>query len=422
MYLVLQVLALLPSRSGALQKVRNGARGRKHWQKNLHAQLQPFDAARPRVWIHAASMGECEQAKPILRELHARFPHVVRVLTVFSPSAFRHIQPESFPAEVLCYLPLDSLRAVNRFYDLVQPRAGLVIRHDYWPNFIWQARQRGIFLLLANASVSANANSFRHKPLVRDFNREVLSHFDVIAAVSPAAAKTLAPLLRHPERLRVFGDTRFEQVLHRTQNAEPHKILPQPWREAPLTLVAGSTWPSDDEVLIPALAALHRARPDLRAILVPHEPTESHLLNVERLLRRHDLASIRLSQAHSTDQKNILLVDRIGVLAELYGAGKIAYVGGGFGPGVHSVLEAAAHGVPVLFGPKHYNSAEALEMSKRGLGKAIRTSAEAVHELTHLLQNESACAAWAAQCRHYVEQKTGAARALVDLLAPHLST
>ena len=321
LFFFIHVLSWWPARSGTLLKIRNGVRDRKDWLSDLRAQLQPFSTTPLRVWIHAASMGECEQAQALLREIGARFPQAVRVLTIFSPSAMRHLTRSNFPAEVICYLPFDSWPQVRKFYDTVQPRVGIVIRHDYWPNFMWQAKRRGMPLLLANASVSANANSFRHKPLVRHFNREVLAQFDVIAAVSSAAAENLRPLLRYPERLRILGDTRFEQVVHRVQHAAPQNILPQAWREKEFHLVAGSTWPSDEAVLIPAFAAVQQRLPHLRMILVPHEPTEAHLQNAERLLQEHLLSSVRLSHAHTHEPAAVLLVDRIGVLAELYGAG-----------------------------------------------------------------------------------------------------
>ncbi len=179
LFFFIHVLSWWPARSGTLLKIRNGVRDRKDWLSDLRAQLQPFSTTPLRVWIHAASMGECEQAQALLREIGARFPQAVRVLTIFSPSAMRHLTRSNFPAEVICYLPFDSWPQVRKFYDTVQPRVGIVIRHDYWPNFMWQAKRRGMPLLLANASVSANANSFRHKPLVRHFNREVLAQFDV---------------------------------------------------------------------------------------------------------------------------------------------------------------------------------------------------------------------------------------------------
>lgn len=415
------LLALLPARSGSLLKIRNGVRGRKGWYESLRAQLQPYSNERPRVWIHAASMGECEQAKPILRELGARLPHAVRVLTIFSPSAMRHITRENFPAEAICYLPFDSLLQVRKFFNAVQPSAGIVIRHDYWPNFMWEAKRRGVRLLLADASVSANANSFRHKPLVRNFNREVLAQFDTIAAVSAFAAENLRPLLRYPERLRVLGDTRYEQVLHRVQHAAPQNILPPSWSDLKFHLVAGSTWPADEEVLIPAFAAARERFPYVRMILVPHEPTATHLQNAERLLHEYRLTSVRLSHAHQHEAAEVLLVDRIGVLAELYGSGQIAYVGGAFGPGVHSVLEAAAHGVPVLFGPRHHNSAEAVEMAQSSCGKMVSHRDDCARALEQLWLNEKLRAEQGRACRAFVEQKTGAAQAMVSLLVSEKS-
>jgi 3-deoxy-D-manno-octulosonic-acid transferase len=420
LFFSLHALALLPAASGALIKIRNGVRGRKGWREDLRAQLQPFSSHRPRVWIHAASMGECEQAQPLLRELGARFPQAVRVLTIFSPSAVRHLSRQSFPAEVICYLPFDGLFQVRKFYEAVQPRAGIVIRHDYWPNFMWEAKRRGVQLILADANVSANADSLRHKPVARNFNREMLAQFDVIAAVSASAAESLRPLLRFPERLRVLGDTRYEQVLYRVQRAAPQNILPQSWREKAIHLVAGSTWPSDEAVIIPAFAELRRRLPHVRMILVPHEPTAANLENAERRLQEHALSSVRLSRAHESEAATVLLVDRIGVLAELYAAGQIAFVGGGFGPGVHSVLEAAAHGVPVLFGPRHFNSTEALEMARAGIGKTIANEKECEDELLRLLEDEASRLEWGSRARAFVEGKTGAAAAIVALLEQSL--
>lgn len=416
LFVVSHALALLPARSGALLKIRTGVRGRKGWREDLRAQLQTYSHSRPRVWIHAASMGESEQAKPLLREIGARFPQAVRVLTIFSPSAMRHIVRENFPAEAICYLPFDSILQSRSFLEIVQPRVGLVIRHDYWPNFIWEAKRRGVQLLLADASVSANANSFRHKPLVRHFNREVLAQFDLIAAVSPSASENLRPLLRYPERLMILGDTRYEQVLHRVQYAQPERILPRAWREQEIHLVAGSTWPSDEAVLIPAFAAVRQRLPHVRMILVPHEPTEAHLQNAEHLLQEHALSAIRLSRAHQREVTQVLLVDRIGVLAELYGSGQLAFVGGAFGPGVHSVLEAAAHGVPVFFGPRHHNSAEAVELSQQGLGKMIASAQACEREMEELWLNEAERQTLGRHCRAFVERKTGAAHALVSRL------
>ncbi len=415
MALLFRLLAVLPFSSRRIGKIRQGVLGRQNLFAELSSQLQRCGEG-PRVWIHASSMGECEQALPLLRELRERHAQVVRVLTLFSPSAYTHVSRKNLPVEVLCYLPFDSLPHVRRFFDLVKPAAGIFIRHDLWPNFLWEGRKRGVRLLLADASVSTNAKSLRHKPGVRRFNREIFANFDWICAVSRAAAEDLRGLLRFPERLRFTGDTRYDQVLFRTQAANVRRLLPEAWQKREHTLVAGSTWPSDEEIVIPAFAAARAHVPAAKMILVPHEPTEEHLHGAEKLLEQHRLTSCRLSSISSRPAAEILLVDRVGVLAELYGAGNVAFVGGSFGPGVHSVLEAAAHGVPVLYGPRMRNSAEAVEMEQMGIGRVIPEAEAGAQILHELLAGPSVAQAWGKKCRTFVEQKAGASREIVALL------
>lgn len=417
LFVVLHLLVWLSGNTRAGAKIKQGKQGRKNVFVELERQMRACTTAGPAVWVHASSMGECEQAKPILREIGRRFPQAVRVLTIFSPSAQKHLSATDMPAEVTCYLPLDGLPQVKRFLDLVQPVAGIVIRHDYWPNFMWQARRRGIFLLLADASVSANARTKRFWPGVRNFHREVLANFDLIGAVSSQTAEYLRPLLRNPERVRVLGDTRYDQVLFRTQNTDLSKILPEKWRSLSPIFVAGSTWPSDEEVLLPAFAQAREQFPDLKMILVPHEPSPKHIAAVAASLANLRLSCVKLSQANDL-LTEVLLVDRVGVLAELYGAGEIAFIGGSFGPGVHSVLEAAAHGIPVLFGPRMTNSAEAMEMKKLGIGRVISNVDDCRRELLTLMQNQSLRKDLGKKNRTFVESKAGVAQRLVELLPP----
>ena len=402
------------SRQG--QKIKLGISGREHLFENIHSQLKTVFIKGPRVWIHAASMGECEQAKPILRELKKQYPNIICVLTVFSPSAFIHIDRKTIPAEVMCYLPFDKQSDVKRFLNLINPVAGIIIRHDLWPNILWQAQKRKIFLILADASVSTNAHSKRHILLVRQFNSEIFACFNLICAVSESAITNLRQLIRYPERIVITGDTRFDQVLFRTQSNSLDKLLPQSWLQKKNTFIAGSTWPSDDAVIIPAIASVGLERQNFKIILVPHEPTESHLSATEQLLTQYKLSFTRLSQTNGQTQTKVLIVDHVGVLAELYNGGQIAFVGGSFGPGVHSVIEAAAHGLPVLFGPCMRNSIEAREMEKLGIGKVIRNANECTSELVTLLDNPTLRQKRGEECKNYVEQKAGAAKKVVSLL------
>jgi 3-deoxy-D-manno-octulosonic-acid transferase len=406
-------------------KIRSGLEGRKNLFAALKQQLAPLPSPGPRFWVHASSMGEYEQARPLLQEIKQRFPEAVRVLTFFSPSAYTNINRANIPAEVVSYLPFDSWGNAQLFLRLVNPDAAIIIRHDFWPNHLWEAQKRGATLLLANASVSANARSFRHWPLVRQFNRAVFDTFDAVCAVSAEAAKSFAPLVRRPERLLITGDSRFDQVLFRSQSQKIEEVLPGAWREGASIFVAGSTWPSDEEVLLPAFVAVRKNVPLLRMILVPHEPTPEHLAQLEKQLASLNLSGVRLSQALARSQNEasreaVLLVDRIGVLAILYSAGQAAFVGGSFGPGVHSVLEAAVHGVPVLTGPRFRNSPEAVELVEKNLLTPVAEVEECQKALLDFFQNPVRRREKGRQHRDFVLARCGAATKILDRLVERL--
>ena len=405
-------------------KIRAGVVGRKKLFEELTAQLARVNPAGPRFWIHASSMGEYEQARPLLQEIKQCFPEAVRVLTFFSPSAYANIKRASIPAEVVSYLPFDSRMNARRFLNASKPVAAIIIRHDFWPNHLWAARQRGVAILLANASVSANARSLRHWPLVRHFNRAVFDTFDAVAAVSAPAAKSLATLVRYPERLLVAGDSRYDQVFFRSQSKKIDEVLPANWREGAPIFVAGSTWPSDEEVLLPAFIAARHQLPALRLILVPHEPTPEHLAQLEKRMKEDGLVSVRLSDDESLSKREaeVLLIDRIGILAILYSAGQVAFVGGSFGPGAHSVLEAAVHGVPVMVGPRFKNSPEAVELKAKKILTVVANAEECQKELLALFQNTVLRQEKGAPHREFVLARCGASAKMIDLLVKYITS
>ncbi|MDZ7361558.1 MAG: hypothetical protein ONB46_12660 [candidate division KSB1 bacterium] len=398
------------------EKIHAGIAGRKGLFEELAAQLAPVKNSAPRFWIHASSMGEYEQARPLLQEIKNRFPEAVRVLTLFSPSAHANLNRANIPAEAVSYLAFDSLWNARRFLNLVNPTAAIIIRHDFWPNHLWEAKKRGVTILLANASVSANARSLRHWPLVRHFNRAVFDSFDAIGAVSAHAAQSLADLVRHPGRLVITGDSRYDQVLFRSQSKKIDEVLPKDWLDGFPIFVAGSTWPSDEEILLPAFVAARKQLPALRLILVPHEPTPEHLTNLEKQIAAAGLVSRRLSQVTKKGNEAILLVDRIGILAILYSAGQVAFVGGSFGPGVHSVLEAAVHGVPVLVGPRFCNSPEAVELNEKQILTVVTTAEECQKNLLTLFQNSALRQEKGSQHRDFVLARCGASAKIMDNL------
>jgi len=399
-------------------KIRVGIIGRKQLFTELTAQLASVTDSAPRFWIHASSMGEYEQARPLLQEINRRFPAAVRVLTFFSPSAYANIKRANIPAEVVSYLPFDSIQNARRFIRIINPAAAIIIRHDFWPNHLWEARRHGAAILLTNASVSANARSLRHWPFVRHFNRAVFDTFNTICAVSESAAGSLKPLVRYPERLVVTGDSRYDQVLFRSQSKKIDEVLPANWRDGSPLFVAGSTWPSDEEILLPAFIAVRSKLPALRMILVPHEPTSEHLAQLENQLHNVALASARLSEEERLAKKDaqVLLIDRIGILAIVYSAGQAAFVGGSFGPGVHSVLEAAVHGVPVIVGPRFKNSPEAMALFDQRFLTSVSDAQTCQQALADFFQNPALQQSRGAQHRKFVLARCGASAKMIGQL------
>jgi 3-deoxy-D-manno-octulosonic-acid transferase len=396
------------------RKIRRGIRGRASLMSDLARQLRAISPQRPRVWIHAASMGEYEQARPIIREIRQRLPECVIILSFFSPSAYEHVQKDASLADVVCYLPFDSRGRALRFLRVVQPDAGIFIRHDLWPNHLWLAKNRGVFLMLASASV--HEKSLRHKPLLRSLNRAVFESFDIVGAISNKAVHGLEKFVRDKARLLVTGDTRYDQVLFRSREKKLDGVLPEIWRDGNKTFVAGSIWREDAAVIVPAFAAAQKRPGSLRLIIVPHEPTPAHVQEIEALCASAGLAAVRLSHWRDGNQSSVLIVDRVGILANLYGVGQVAFVGGSFGPGIHNVLEAAVHGVPVLFGPRMRNSAEAIEMVDIGISQVVNDELSCHEVLARLFSDQNHREHLAERSRAFVLERCGASSRLVDLL------
>ncbi|HJS46707.1 MAG TPA: glycosyltransferase N-terminal domain-containing protein, partial [Gemmatimonadales bacterium] len=305
------------------------------------------DPARPLLWLHAPSVGEGLQAEPVLRRLRARHPDWQYAWTFFSPSAERFAQRVG--ADVADYLPYDSRSNVSGVLDALRPDAVVFSKLDLWPELAAGAAARGVRVGLLAATVRPGSRRLRWP--ARDLLRPGYLAVAGAAAVAEEDAERLSRLGVPRPRIVVVGDTRYDSVLERVAVVDPRDPLLGHAAGGP-ALVAGSTWPEDEAALLRAFTLVRAAQPAARLILVPHEPTPEHLEGVDRAAARLGIPlPQRLSAAEGPAP--FLLVDRTGVLAALYGAGELAYVGGGFGrAGLHSVLEPAAWGRPVLVGPR----------------------------------------------------------------------
>lgn len=320
--------------------------------------------ARP-YWIHAAS-GEIEYARPIIRELKKQDPHIPILVTYSSPSAKKILAgiPE---IDVWGALPWDFEFLIRGFIKKWNPRVLLFSRTDVWPVLASVAKKEKLPTILFSATFAENSS--RLKGLTRILTRFTLSHLSEIHCVSTEDIENVQTLdLQVP--MVVSGDTRFDQVFHRLENPKALKnvLIPSP---EDFVFIAGSTWPEDEAVLIPALEKLKGLHTHVKVIIAPHETTPSHLENIERKLKDCGLSSLRYSQTESWPAGAILLIDQVGILAELYTWSDIAFIGGSFKKQVHSVMEALAAGLPVMVGPYHHNNREALLYQKKNFSSGM---------------------------------------------------
>jgi 3-deoxy-D-manno-octulosonic-acid transferase len=403
---------LLPLVARGEGKLARGIRGRQGVLERMEAWAREHrHPARPLVWFHAPSVGEGLQAGVVAERLRRQRPDVQLVYTFFSPSAERFAR--RVPADFADYLPLDLPADVRRALDALRPAVIAFNKTEVWPNLAREAQHRGVRLALLSATLPPGSS--RLSALGRPLLARAFGRLDRLAAISADDAERFGALGIPAERRVVMGDAHFDRVWERARSVDPDiSPLLRPLRDdGRLTLVAGSTWPADEERLLPAAAALREAGHPLRLFLVPHEPTPDHLRESERRLDALRLRHLRLSVREaggSGDQADVLLVDRVGVLGDLYALADLAYVGGGFGTaGLHSVLEPAAFAAAVLFGPRHHNAREAAELVAAGGGFAV-ADAEALHvRLASLVTDAAQRAAAGAASRAYIESGLGAA-------------
>ncbi|HEX9279097.1 MAG TPA: glycosyltransferase N-terminal domain-containing protein [Gemmatimonadales bacterium] len=344
------------------RKLARGLDGRRGLTQRLTTWAQASrDPHRPLVWVHAPSVGEGLQAKPVLESLRAAHPDWQLAYTFFSPSAERLAR--TLPADVIDYLPLDRPREVRAALEALRPAALVFSKLDVWPELTLAAARQGVRLGLISATVAPHSSRLRWP--TRQWGQTAYRALDRIGTISEEDARRLQLLGARAEVIEVTGDTRYDSVAERAERLdrarEPFARLAATAGKDTFTIVAGSTWPSDEAVLLPAFADLLVQVPQARLVLAPHEPNPDHLAGIaQRALQVKLPRPVRLSQLEHAPAAPVIVVDRVGVLADLYALGDVAFVGGGYHrAGLHSVLEPAVFGIPVIVGPRWENSRDA---------------------------------------------------------------
>ena len=363
------------------------------------------------IWFHASSLGEFEQGRPMMEKIKAEHPEYKILLTFFSPSGYE-VRKNYNGVDVICYLPFDTPYRVKKFLNLANPSIAVFIKYEFWGNYLQELKHR-------NIPVYIISSIFRRDQLFFQWfgypYRKMLYCFTHLFVQDDRSAALLKEF--GITNVTVTGDTRFDRVLDvRNQARELSPVehfVCEGGKEKRLTLVAGSSWPQDEEILIPYF----NEHPEMKLIIAPHEIHREHLMYIESLLKR---PSVRLSDVFHdqslAEGKDCLIVDSFGLLSSIYRYGTIAYIGGGFGAGIHNTLEAAMYGIPVLFGPKYHKFKEAKDLIKVGGGFSVSDKQSFCEKMDELLTYHEVLEAAGESAGQFVNGNAGATDKILRII------
>lgn len=389
-------------------KIRRGLHGRRRMFEELILDSANLSKSKKMIWFHSSSLGEFEQAKPIIEALK-KDKSLNILVTFFSPSGYEN--SKKYPhADLVSYIPFDSYPNAKIFRQILKPDIAVMMRYDFWPNHIWMMKKFGVPVFLVDATMKKH--SPRKLPLLKSFHKILFKDFTKILTVSKMDAEGFKSFACTDNQVQVVGDTRFDRVFERSQVARKRNLIKEDLFKDKKIFAAGSTWSADEEVIIPAFIKLAKYEKSVILLIAPHEPT---IINLEKIENEFvgKLSTIRFSHMNNYSNERVIIVDSIGILLTLYTYASAAFIGGSFKQNIHNVLEAAVYGIPVLFGPKIENSQEAQELLKRGAGILISNKREAYRQIRTLFGDADLKNAKGKIALDYVHENLGATNKIV---------
>lgn len=335
------------------KKARTILRGQRNTYKILKQQV---DKNARYVWFHAASLGEFEQGRPLMERFRREHPEYKILLTFFSPSGYE-VRKNYTGADIICYLPFDTPSNVYRFLHLIRPEMAFFIKYEFWADYMWACHHYHIPLYSVSSIFRPNKIFFRWYGKTYALVLRHVTHF----FVQDEQSRELLAKKGYTDNVTIVGDTRFDRVIDIARQAKDLPLVERFCKDAPFVFVAGSSWAPDEDIIIPYF----NNHPEMKLILAPHVIDESHLQQIEQKLRRPSLRYTEATEENS-DKADCLIINCFGLLSSIYRYGQVAYVGGGFGVGIHNVPEAAVYGIPVLIGPNNKNFREAQDLLRMG--------------------------------------------------------
>lgn len=382
-------------------KARQINKGRQRTFKELASQI---NHQRPLIWVHCASLGEFEQGRPLIEAIKKDHPNYQIFLTFFSPSGYE-IRKNYDLADYICYLPADTRSNAKKLIKLINPEKVFFVKYEFWFHYINELKKKNIPLYLVSAIFRENQLFFKNSPWARWYRKMLLgfTHFFVQDDQSVALLATLG--IKNTSRA---GDTRFDRVAGIARNGKQLPLI-EKFKADQLLVVAGSSWKPDEELL----AGYIHGHPDIKFIIAPHETKK---MNIDRLKNLLKTSVVCYTEANSETIQNhqVLIIDTIGLLSSIYRYANVAYIGGGFGVGIHNTLEAAIFGMPILFGPNYLKFNEATSMVKLQVAYPVNNFDELNSILGNLLSDASKRESIASRCINYTEQNLGATKTIMN--------
>jgi 3-deoxy-D-manno-octulosonic-acid transferase len=383
------------------EKARLFVRGRKNWEEILS---QKIDKQAKYVWFHCASLGEFEQGRPVIEELKEQFPQYKIILTFFSPSGYEI--RKTYPlADAVAYLPMDTKRNAKAFLNIVNPEKVFFVKYEFWYFYISELKKRNIPLYIISAIFRENQHFFRNTPWGKWYRKMLngVEHLFVQNEKSGELLKTIGI-----SDFTVSGDTRFDRVAAIAKVSKQIPIV-EKFRGNSQLIIAGSTWKPDEELL----AEFINESNNIKFIIAAHEVSAANINRIHQLLKKPAISFSKVSETE-IDKFQVLIIDSVGLLSSLYRYGDVAYIGGGFGVGIHNILEAATFGLPVIFGPNYKKFKEAVDLTFEGGAISISNFQELRQVLNNLINDKNELRKASKICSNYVEKNVGSTKVIIN--------
>lgn len=348
------------------------------------------------IWIHASSLGEFEQGRPLIETIRRIYPERKILLTFFSPSGYE-VRKNYNQVDAVCYLPFDLPGNVRRFLDLVKPQSAIFIKYEFWANYLTELKKRDIPTYIISAIFRPKQIFFR---FYGGYFRKMLHCFTRLYVQDENSRKLLDSI--GVRNVSVVGDTRFDRVVEISNSTDPNPLLEKFVGEK-FVWVGGSTWPKDEEIILDYF----NRHPEQKLILAPHEIHEEHLQSIIARLKRPYLRYTQATETNVADA-DCLIIDCFGLLSSLYRYGKLAYIGGGFGVGIHNIAEAAVYSIPVIFGPNYHRFKEAINLIDNGGAFPIHDAASFESTIENFISNREALEQAGKSAGDYIKSHSGA--------------